>query len=378
MVDPFRRFGSLLAGLLPLAGPPGTASAADPRPETANNRGVVQLETGGSAGASIRIAEDLASIVDDGATRRVVPVVGRSAVQNVQDLVLLRGIDMAILQADVLDGLRRQRIAAPVSGPAVDSSFTYIAKLYNEEFHLLARPEIKTVADLANRRVNVGVRGAGTGVTAGRLFDLLKIAVVPVNDSQELALDKLRRGEIAAMAFVEAKPAPLFAGLRHNEGLHFVAVPLDPSVVDAYVPTALTASDYPGLIADDQPIDTVAVGTILAVAKLLPASDRYRNVSNFVDIFFTEFRTLLEPGHHPKWREINLAAALPGWTRFPPAQQWLDRNAAVAKQSPQDLMALFSRFVDTRQQVIGGAPMTEQQKQDLFGQFQRWQSGQGR
>lgn len=377
MVGLFRRFGSLLAGILLLARPPGIA-AADPRPETPNNRGVVQLEIGGSAGASIRIAEDLASIVDDGATRRVVPVVGRSAVQNVQDLVLLRGIDMAILQTDVLDGLRRQRLAAPVSGPGIEHSFTYVAKLYNEEFHLLARPEIKAVADLANQRVNVGMRGDGTGVTAARLFDLLKVAVVPANDSQELALEKLRRGEIAAMAFVTAKPAPLFAGLRRDEGLHFVAVPLDPPVVEAYVPTALTVSDYPGAIADDQPVDTVAVGTILAVARLLPGSERYRNVSNFVDIFFTEFRTLLEPGHHPKWREINLAAAVPGWTRFPPAQQWLDRNAAVAKQSPQDLMTLFSRFVDTRQRVIGGAPMTEQQKQDLFGQFQRWQSGQAR
>ena len=40
------------------------------------NRGVVELETGGSPDVSARIAEDIAGIVDDGATRRLVPVIG--------------------------------------------------------------------------------------------------------------------------------------------------------------------------------------------------------------------------------------------------------------------------------------------------------------
>src|ERR1700719_3991644 len=67
------------------------------------NRGVVELETSTSAGISVRIAEDLANLIDDGATRRVVPVVGRGSLQNLLDLKYLRGIDMAILQTDVLE-----------------------------------------------------------------------------------------------------------------------------------------------------------------------------------------------------------------------------------------------------------------------------------
>ena len=345
------------------------AHAAEPP----NNRGVVMLETSGSAGASIRIAEDLASIVDDGATRRVLPVVGRSALQNLQDLAMLRGVDMAILQADMVDTVRQQR-----SLGGIESGFTYIAKLYNEEFHLLARPEIKTFADLANQTVNVDIRSAGTGVTAARLFDLLKIRVVTTNDSQEVAIEKLRNGKVAALAFVAAKPAPLFAALRRDEGLHFLAVPLDPLVVRDYIPTSLTAADYPGLIAGDQAVDTVAVGSILAVAPLKPGVERYKNVSTFVDVFFTEFRALLGPGFHPKWREVNLTTELPGWRRFPPAQQWLDRNVSVARQNPQDFKALFSRFLDVRQQASGATPMSEQQKQGLFDEFSRWQTGQPR
>lgn len=349
----------------------GGAEAADLRMDAPNNKGVVELETGSSAGISIRMVEDLARLVDDGATRRVVPVVGRSALQNVWDLSLLRGVDMAILQSDVLDNMRQQRVL-----PGGENGFTYVAKLYNEELHILAGPDVKAIADLAHRKVNLGLRGSGTIVTAGRLFGILDVPVEPANDSDELALEKLRKGEIGAMALVAGKPAAIFQGLQPGEGLHFLSVPLQEAVIKAYVPTALNAADYPGLIPNDHPVDTIAVGTLLAVAKLQPGSDRYRNVSNFVDIFFTEFRSLLEPGHHPKWREINLAADLPEWRRFPPAQQWLDRNATVAKQSPQDVKALFSRFVDTRQQVIGGPPITGQQKQELFDQFQHWQAGQ--
>ena len=175
------------------------------RPETGVNRGVVELETARAAGISVRIAEDLANVIDDGATRRVLPVVGKGALQNITDLKLLRGIDMAILQADVLDYARQQNLF-----PGIEYWATYITKLYNEEFHLLARQDIKSVADLANQKVNVDLRGAGTAITAARLFELLKIPVATTNDDQEVALDKLRKGEIAAIAFVAGKPAPIF------------------------------------------------------------------------------------------------------------------------------------------------------------------------
>src|SRR4029077_10627132 len=84
--------------------------AADPNDV---NRGVVEIETAGSAGISVRMAEDLASVINDGATRRIVPVVGAGSLANLADLKHLRGIDMAILQIDVLDYAKEQ---TPVPG----------------------------------------------------------------------------------------------------------------------------------------------------------------------------------------------------------------------------------------------------------------------
>jgi len=207
----------------------------------------------------------------------------------------------------------------------------------------------------------------------------LRIPVTTTNDDQEVALEKLRKREIAALCFVSGKPAPIFRGLDVNDGLHFLAIPLDPAVTAIYLPTRLTAADYPALVPSDQPVDTVAVGAVLAAANLQAGSQRYSNLVNFVEAFFAGFQTLLEPGHHPKWREVNIAADLPGWRRFPPAEQWLQRNVQVAATPlPQDLQAIFSRFIDERQKATGGLLLTQEQKDELFRQFQLWQGGQRR
>jgi TRAP-type uncharacterized transport system substrate-binding protein len=360
--------GILLAIVVALAAP---ARAAAPSPEAAVNRGVVELETGRGAGISVRIAEDLANVIDDGATRRVLPVIGKGAWQNLTDLKLLHGVDMAIVQADVLDQARQQNVY-----PGIEYWLTYIAKLYNEEFHLLAGRNIKNIHDLANQKVNVDLRGAGTETTTARLFGLLQIPIVAINDDQEVALAKLRKGEIAALAFVTGKPAPIFRGLPGDSGLHLLAIPLNSAVTGVYAPARLTAEDYPGLVDNNQPVDTVAVGAVLAAANLQPPSERYRNLVNFVDAFFTGFQSLLQPGHHPKWREVNIATELPGWRRFPPAADWLRRNAPVAVAAkPQDLKAVFARFLDERQQAAGGAPLSQQEKDQLFSQFEAWQKG---
>src|SRR6202048_3224285 len=189
----------IVAAVMPLTALAAPASSAASPPDiVVANRGVVELETGRASGISVRIAEDLANIIDDGATRRGLPVVGKGSLQNITDLKLLRGIDLAILQTDVLDYAKRANYF-----PGIESWVSYVAKLYNEEFHLLAKRDVKGVADLANQRVNFDLRGAGTAITASRLLDLLKITVTPVYDDQEVALGKLRKGEIATLAFVE-------------------------------------------------------------------------------------------------------------------------------------------------------------------------------
>src|SRR5260221_1265955 len=127
-------------------------AAADTLAERAN-RGLVEVITGSIVGSSARMAEDLADVLDDGATRRVLPVIGKGSLQDLVDLKALRGVDLAILQTDVLGHVRTHRLLG------IEGSVTYIAKLFNEEFHRLAPNGVSGIADLARTKANSGSQG---------------------------------------------------------------------------------------------------------------------------------------------------------------------------------------------------------------------------
>jgi uncharacterized protein len=199
--------------------------------------------------------------------------------------------------------------------------------------------------------------------------------VSTTNEDSREGIEKLRRNEIAAVALVAGKPAPVFCDLIGENGLHFLSIPADAAVGAGYVPARITAGDYPGLVPYNQPVDTVAVGTLLAVTEVQPGSDRYRNIGNFVEAFFGGFELLLQPGHHPKWHEVNIMTELPGWRRFPPAAQWLQRNTQVtATPDIERLKANFSRFIDEHRRKSGSPPLSQQEKDKLFDQFKHWAS----
>jgi len=349
------------AALLAAATGPGRAESLVEQA----NRGLVEMMIPADA-AALAMAQDLAGLVNDGATRRVLPVIGRDAVEGLIDLKALRGIDVMVAQTDVLAAARGNPALATAA-----TSFTYVAKLNDAPLHVLARAEVHGLADLAGKRVDfIG----GARVTGPAVLDLAKVKVEPVFDGSALALQKLAAGEVAAIAYVATKPTPLFGTLT-GDGLHFLAIPMTPALADAYVPAQLTAEDYPRLVAADAPVDTVAVGTALMVANLPTSTERYRNIATFVEAFFTQFPRLQEAPHLAAWREVNLAADLPGWRRFGPADSWLKRNAVAAASpvDPAELHAIFGKFLDQRSRLAGGQPLSPQEKDQLFDQFQRWQ-----
>jgi len=333
------------------------------------NRGLVEILAGSADSSSIKIVEDLSLVLDDGGARRILPVVGKGSLQNVADLKLLRGVDVALIQSDVLEFIRREGL--------YPGAITYAAKLYDEELHLLARDDVRDVSDLARKRVNFGLPGDGTSITGPAIFDKLRIKVEATSYAPSLALEKLLDGDIAALAYVVGKPAGLFRALRRQNGLHLVPIPFNPDVFGSYVPARFTREDYPDLVIDE-PVDTVAVGTAMMVANLIPGSERYRNVAAFVEAFFTQFPRLQEAGHHPKWREVNLSADLPRWNRFAPAENWLKRNVVASAPSlnEQELRAVFSKFLDERSRSADGRTMSTQEKDRLFELFRSWQSRQ--
>jgi len=325
------------------------------------NAGTVRIISGGIGGTYIRIATDLASVLDDGENLRVLPIVGKGSVQNITDLLYLKGIDIAIVQSDVLSFIRRRNIH-----PNVDQRIAYITKLYNEEFHIVGASNIETIQDLAGKKVNFGVEGSGTAMTAATVFDSLGIEVQPVYHDQALAIEKIKSGEIAATSYVAGKPAVAVAELQRDAGLRLVTVDYAPELREAYLPAMFTNEDYPNLVAEGEPVDTIAVGAVMAVYNWNPGGERYQKTERFVKAFFTNFETFLQPPRHPKWQEVNLAAELPGWRRFPAAQEWLAQNRNTATT---ELKVAFEQFLQSSGQP---AELSEDQKDALFSQFVEW------
>ncbi len=239
-----RRFPLLLLGMLALAWSGAVqAQTVDLRRQMELvNSGTVGIISGGVTGTYVRFASDLSNALDDGYQHRVLAVLGKGSVRNIEDLLMLRGIDIAIVQSDVLDFYRDSMLF-----PEVEKKIAYITKLYNEEVHLLARKEIAQAADLSGRKVNFGTQGSGTFMTASIIFDELGIGVDATTFAEPIALDKLRAGEIDALVFVGGKPVTLLREIAGEDGLALLPIPAD-RIEGAYLPTTLTSESYPNLI----------------------------------------------------------------------------------------------------------------------------------
>lgn len=284
------------------------------------NAGTVGIISGGVTGTYIRIASDLANALDDGYEHRVLAILGKGSIRNIEDLLLLRGIDIAIVQSDVLDFYRNSGLYA-----GIEDRVHYITKLYNEEVHLLARSDFAQVGDLSGHKVNFGTQGSGTFMTASIIFDSLNIDAEVTTFPEPLALEKLRQGDIDALVFVGGRPLNLLLQVTKDDNLRLLSIPPD-QVEGAYIATALNDKDYPELIDADAAVPTVAVGAVMAAYNWPADHPRHAKVKRFVDRFFTSFPAFQQAPYHPKWQEVDLRVELPAWQRFDPAEDWLAAN----------------------------------------------------
>jgi TRAP-type uncharacterized transport system substrate-binding protein len=137
----------------------GSASA-----KKALNANTVTLLTGTIGGTYVQFGADLASVLDDGANLRVLPIIGRGSVQGVADVLFLKGVDLGIVRADTLDYLEKKGYAKDIR-----KQFTYVTKLYNEEMQVITPKATKTLNDLEGKTVSVDLPNGGTFVTELRV-----------------------------------------------------------------------------------------------------------------------------------------------------------------------------------------------------------------
>jgi TRAP-type uncharacterized transport system substrate-binding protein len=279
---------------------------------------------------------------------RLLPIAGAGALQNAVDVLFARGIDFGVVQTDVLEEIKR---SPPF--PGVEKYLQYVTKLYDQEVHILAGPDIQSIDGLTGKKVNFGLRDSGTYTTAKTIFNALGVQPDVTTFPQPLALDRLRRGEISALVYAVTKPQRLFFDIRPDENLHFLPIMADLS--PNYTATTITSDDYSELVSKDAPVHTVAVGTVLLSYNWPTKSERYQRMNRFVQAFFLHLKDI--KARRPRWREFDVSASVAGWTRFPAAEQWLKKaglnpepDKATAQEQvpldPKEREALFREFAN--------------------------------
>ena len=298
------------------------------------------------------MADDFAAVLNDGDELRVLPVATEGAFQNVRDVRFLRGIDLGFTTRHVLGRFRRTGEIGDLSDKIV-----YITRISNDEIHVIARSNITSFEQLRGLKVNFLAKGSGNQLSAQDICRALNVDVEEVNFGPTDALEKLKKGEIAAAILTSGRPAPLIAPLKASDGYRLIPIPYVKALIADYLPSRLTSADYPNLMPPGETVETIAASSVLIAYNWPKGSDRYQRVDKFVKAFFAKFDEFKKPPRHPIWRDANLAATIPGWKRFEGAEEML----ATLQQQPRQV--LDDRF--------NGRPPGDR---ELYEEFLRWKS----
>jgi len=333
------------------------------------NEGTVTIISAPVGGVTSILMSDMARVIDNDEVR-VLQVIGKGPVQNVIDILDLKSIDMGAVVSDVPEFYKLQ-----YDLPDIGNRLRYIAKLYDNEIHIVAPRSINTVFDLADKKV---MAPKDVGFYAARaIFSRLHIkCTFDVQTDDTLALQKVVNGEADAWIVSTGKVMPIARNLKNEDGrLHLVDIPYDARLQDLYVPSTFSSEEYPNLIQKGHKVETLAASTLLITYNWPENGDRYRRVAKFVDAFFSKIDEFDKPPRHPKWREASISATIPGWQRFKAAQDWLDLHQRSAASTAATESEEFKQFL-SQQNGTSRGKLSDAQLVKLYDAFLEWKRNQ--
>jgi TRAP-type uncharacterized transport system substrate-binding protein len=331
---------------------------------TALNNTTLLVAAGQADGTHYAMARDIAEALGDSPDVRVLPVATAGGADSLRDLLFLRGVDLAIVPANVLS---QSKVLDAHVGPGLPQRLAFISYLYAEDVHLLAGRDVARLDDLRRKQVAVPAGDSNALFTARDVFERLGIEVELVTLRGGDAIEQARSGAVAAVLLVGSRPLRALANLPKDGRLKFIDMPLPRAMEPTYAPAAISAEDYPNLIPPGLTASTISIGTVLlANAVARGNEDTARRTGRFVPAFFARVASLSLAGHNAKWREVNLAAQLPGWTRLPAADDWL----RTARE--QQKITLQKEFDEFLRSTRGTAETTPAQRKKLFDDFVEW------
>src|SRR5438552_18400799 len=108
-------------------------------------------------GTYMRFADELAKVLDDGDNLRILPMVSYGAASKLDDLLYLRGVDLAVTQSDVIEYFRTER-----KTPKLQNRVHYMLRRSIAALHILAKTDTRSVVALRGNRANYVTDGSGS------------------------------------------------------------------------------------------------------------------------------------------------------------------------------------------------------------------------
>jgi uncharacterized protein len=323
------RFAALraLAALAALAASAAAVAADTPRIP-------FQIATGSTAGTYFPVGEAIAGLISHppgvnrceaanvcGPTGLIVSA--RTSEGTMDNLLSVNdgGVESGLAQSDVIAAAVKG--TGPFKSKGKQSHVRVIASLFSEEVHLVVadKANIKSVGDLKNKRVSLGLAGSGDGFTAREILAAYhvpeaRLKQVALETSSAIAL--MKQGKLDAFFVVGGMPVDGVGDLLTSGAAKLVPIvgpgrdqllTVEPSLTPAVI-------EYPG-----QPsVATVATRAFWIVRDSVPDG-----------LVYGITRALFNPANrealgasHPSAREIGLATAAlmppaplhPGAARF--------------------------------------------------------------
>jgi TRAP-type uncharacterized transport system substrate-binding protein len=344
--------------------PPSAVAAGEADKIGRANQWTVGLVGGLLEGSSLRFAAEISRAVDDDEKMRVLGMMTRGAVQNVHDLLYLRGVDAGLVSADTFDDIIKEGKIR-----SIRNRIQYITQLHVSSLQLLVRSDIKTIKDLAGQKVAVARKGDSSAELGIKVLQKEGVQADVQMIGWTEGLEKVKTGEFAGVftAFVKGQTT-ILSSVDQRSGLHLLPISFDKFTEGYYVPVFLDHNDYPNMIAEGETIETLGTPVVLAVYNWPRGTDRFRKISRFIEYFFERFDKLRKPPYHPAWKEINLAAKVPGWKRYWYAEEILKKYLAKRAAGGTKLTA-------EEQRILSGIKSSEQKRQ--FREFLEWRKKSG-
>ncbi len=291
--------------------PPAYAEVPNPRTEA--QRGLVSILTDGITEPNGRATQAINELADYGrhiANVRVLPISGHGAVANVRDLLYLRGVDLAVLNSDILAFLDQTG-----QYPDARRRIRYVTHLFDQKVFLLVRKEIGAIEDLRGRKLVVLSESGASRVTARALFGLSRIDVAVEAIGSGEFLDDAALSKFDGALLLGDELARVRFGAQMRREYRLLPIVMTPELQKAYRSAEIEGQELAGF-SNPSKVATVTVSTLLAVFDWAPSQGRYADVTNFIAAFFSNLKGLRQQSSHSIWRQADILAPSPGWIRF--------------------------------------------------------------